>query len=146
EGRPDLARAALERVLREQRGGPWELPATKALAALDPGAHRYAEALAGYERLAGDRSAFWAEVGQQAAARARAARARHWLFVAAVAALALLAALRAVRARRALWPVPEEVVYAMPAAALLAVAALGQPAEEARAVAVVALGGVALLW
>jgi hypothetical protein len=66
-----------------------------------------------------------------------------WVTLAAILALALY---RAASLRRALWPPPEELVFAAPLLVVLAIAAVPRVPEERFAVLAVALGAAPLLW
>lgn len=148
EGRADLARPLLERARRDFPGTEWELNAIQGLADLDLAAHRYKQAITGYETLARNPSPLWSYVGQNAARYAREEQIRFNLLVGAVAAVLALAMFRLWRSGglRTLWPPPAELIYPLPILLLLLASTLGQEPDEARAIATVSLGAFALLW
>jgi len=145
---PGAAGALFERVVREYPGTEWDLAATQGLADLALWSHRYAQAVAQYQKLAASSSPYFRYLGQSGVGEARARRVRDGLALGLTLSLVLLTAVRLYLARRGpvpLWPLPEEVIYAAPVAALMGLASLAQPADEGRAVAEVALGGLLLL-
>ena len=147
DGRGEAARPLLERILRESPDTEWALNATRQLADLDLDIHRYGRAIETYDRLAALPSPFWHYIGKTAGDDARSQRARFYSLIAIVAALLLIAASRIVRmGPRALWPLPNELAYPLPALLVILVAAAAQEPPEARGVVTLSLGAIALLW
>lgn len=145
DGRDDLAGQAYQRVVTEAPASPSALDAELGLGDLALTARDWAEAARRFERVArvGEgRFLYQARLGLELAS---AERLRYRLFLGVAAALVALSLWRGARART-LWPPPEEVLAALPVAGLLLLASLSQPDAEARAVRVLALGGLALLW
>jgi hypothetical protein len=145
---PALGRAYFQRAYHEYPSTEWGLHGLKGLADLDLAERRYGDAIARYEALAASRDPFFRYVGRMAANKARGERLRVVLALGALAALGALWALRLLRlgSWRRLWPPPTEVAYLLPLLLLMAAAASGQPAEEARAVRLLTLGALVTLW
>ncbi len=135
----------LDRILSHGASSSWWRDAALERAQLDIGAWRFSAAISAYEALAHDTDGRWRYQAQMGAAEALAARARLFLAVAILVALLAVLTWRLVLARRVLWPVTEEVTYALPIAALLGFSALCQPSSEARAVLTLVVGGLLLL-
>lgn len=136
----------LNRILAAPGFSAWRRDAALERASLDVAAWRFGAALSAYGWLAHDpdeRRRYQARMG---AAEALAMRARLYLGCAISFALVAVVLWRLARARRALLPPTEEVTYALPLVVLLGIAALSQPAAEARAVLTLAGGGLVLLW
>lgn len=142
----DLAMPLLERAAHGYPDTEWGHQAEKSLADLLVGGHHYAAAIAIYEKLSKLPTDYWQYVGRMAAASAREQRTRWEIFLALVAALLAGIGYRIARARRQLWPLPDEVIYALPIALVMLAAAWAQSPEEAHAVVSVALGGMLLLY
>ncbi len=147
DGRGEAARPLLERILREVPDTEWALNAERQLADLDLDIHQYRRAIETYDRLAALPSPYWHYIGKTAGDDARSQRARFYSFIAIVAALHLIAATRIARmGLRALWPLPNELAYPLPALLVILVAAAEQEPAEARGVITLSLGAIALLW
>ena len=147
--RDDRARPLLDRALVVGKGTTWELPALKEIADIEAAHRHYGSAIETYDRLAGEKDAFWSTVGRLAATDARAARGRWTLCCCLLLALVALGGTRlalAARAGRRPWVIPREAIFAAPLALLLLFQAYLQPPAEAHAVAALTLGGFALLW
>lgn len=141
----DDARAteAFLRARRDHPGTEWGLAGTKGLADLALADRRYGDASDLFAELTARPEPLWQYLGRQGLAEASTGR-RLWLvFLFAVALLLALNPGRVLLARAPLWPAPPEALYVLPVFALLALAALAQPAAEARAVLWVSIGG---LW
>ena len=144
DGKEELARALLQRV--PASSSSW-LDASLALADLDLFERHFEAAIARYDALAASSPGRWQYQAALGAGLARAAQTRVRWVLAIMLGLVMLTAWRLFKSgRRALWPLPEEARIGLPIAALLALASLGQPSNEAHAVQAVALGGAALLW
>jgi tetratricopeptide (TPR) repeat protein len=139
----DAAGAFFEQAVRAYPGTEWDLAGTKGLADLALWSHRYAQAVAHYQKLEQSSSPYFKFLGAAGVEEARATRVRDLLALGLAALLLSLAGLRLYVARP--WPLPEELIYAAPVAALMVLASFSQPADEGRAVAAVALGGWLLL-
>jgi hypothetical protein len=142
----DDARAQFARAQADYPGTEWGWQGEKGVADLDVVRHRYTSAIASYDRLSRLPTPYWQYVGRMSGISARAEQHRWYAFVALMLAMVAGVALRLWRARGALWPLPEEVTFALPVAAVMLAAALAQPAEEAHAVCTVALGALVLLY
>jgi hypothetical protein len=141
------ARPLLERVAREFPATEWSLHAAQGLAELDVEEHRYSSAIARYEMLARSEKPLWKYLGENGAEGARGEQVRFAGVLIVAAAIALLAMARLSRSGlRALWPPPAELLWLAPVLSCVLLAGLAQEHDEARAVAMLALGAAALLW
>ena len=147
DGQGERARPLLERARRDGAGTDWANTADKQLADLDVEAHRYSRAIATYDRLAQLPAPFWKYVGKSAGDEARSKRARFYALLVALGGLLLIALARLVRmGPRALWPMPKELAYPLPALLVILLASLSLEPAEGFAVVVLAPGAIALLW
>lgn len=146
DGDDEAAERSLERLLAFGGDSEWHRDAMLELAGLNVTRWRFAAAIAAFDTLAARSDGRWQYQAQTAAAQARSERTR--LFAAFGIALLLVSIIvvRLFAARHALWPLTEEVVYAAPLAVLMLIAAAAEPKAEARAVSILALGGLALIW
>jgi hypothetical protein len=149
DGRRDAARPYYERAAREYPDTEWGRHGVRGMAELDLAHRHYAAALKGYKRLASTPLPLWSYVGRTGIAEVRGERIRFVLFLIAALALVAFAAIRVWLASRAgdrIWRLPEECTYPLPIFVLMIAAAFNQPADEAIAVIVLAVGGFLLLW
>jgi hypothetical protein len=150
DGREDLVGPLLERVIRDFPESEWRVRAETRLADLHLSRREFGAAIEIYDRLAASASPLGGYLGRLGAARARSEQVRFYVFLTLAAALLLAALSRLWLTRRAggkiLWPIPEEVLIGLPLAAIVLIISSTHPAEEGRAVATIALGGMVLLW
>jgi hypothetical protein len=99
-----------------------------------------------YRAIAAPKGSRWEYEASERAEVARWAGLRQHAMWGLLAGLVTLAAWRTYRGRRALWPPPEEVLWAGPLLVLMLAAALPRAPEERSAIALIALGGFVLLW
>jgi hypothetical protein len=137
-----------DRVLAEIESAPTDIhwDARLMRADLQLAQRHWSKAEAAYRAVGAPGGSRWeyeanarGEIARSSARREEAV----WVTLAAILALALY---RGVSLRRALWPPPEELVFAAPLLAVLAIAAVPRVPEERFAVLAVALGAVPLLW
>ena len=142
----DPARSVLERVLKDRSDDDPAMQALSTLGEIDFSEGRYAQAAVDYRALAASPIELWRYSGEQALIEVE--RSRNVWWQAAASAIVLLAWLlwRLAVVRRALWPAPAEVGVLAPLLLLLAAIAITQPAEVARGLGMLVLGGVALAW
>jgi hypothetical protein len=106
----------------------------------------WSEAEASYRAVGAPAGSRWEYEANRRGEVARSSGQRQhgvWLIVAALLGLALF---RVVSLRRALWPPPEELVYAAPLLVVMAIAAAPRVPEERFAVLAVAFAAAPLLW
>lgn len=150
DGQRERARSLFVRLRRDYPDTEWALHADKGLADLDLAARRYRAAIARYQVLAESGAPFFEYLGRMGAEQVRAERLRRGLVLGVLTGLGLLWALRFLRLGRrcwrALWPPPPEPLWVLPMLLMCAIAALVQPADEERAVLVMVLGALSILW
>lgn len=134
----------LERAVRDYPNTEWRSAAQLKLADLAVRSHRYGDALPRYEELAASPLEYYSYLGKIGLDHTRDERARFWLLLALGAGLL---GVFVVRLRiGGIWPLPEELYYALPIAIMMGLAAIAQPEGEGRAVVTLAACGVALVW
>jgi hypothetical protein len=146
---PDAAQPYFHRAEREYPGTEWGEYGIRGIADYDLAHHRFAEAIRGYESLQSSPRPELVYLGRMGAAEARGGRVRFIFFAVASILLASVLGSRLWLARRAgarLLRVPNELLYVLPVFAIMIIAALHQEADEGRAVIVLALGAMLLLW
>ena len=141
-----LAQPLFARAAADYAGSEWGWQGEKGVADLNVATHHYTPAIATFEKLSKLDSPYWQYVGRMAAIAAREEQRRWYVFVALCIGLVMGVGLRLYRSRGALWPLPEEAIYALPVAGVMLAAAFAQPASEAKAVATVAIGALVLLY
>ncbi len=147
DGHGEEGRPLLDRVVHDWPDTEWARHAKKQRADLDLDAWHFSRAIAAYQELAQGPGDYWKYVGNNAAQIGRSQQLRFYGLITALLLLVGLSISRIARAgKQALWPIPRELAWPLPALAVIFICAFGQPADERRAVLVLAVGAMALLW
>ena len=147
DGHGEAGRPLMDRVIRDWPDTEWARHAKKQRADLDLDAWHFSRAIEAYRELSRGPTDYWRYVGNNAVQIARSAQLRFYGLITSLLLLLGLSLSRIYRSGlRALWPIPRELSWPLPALVVILIAAFSQPADERRAVLVLGLGAMAVLW